>query len=303
MSVITTGAHPKALWPGVYKWINMKYNEHPLECAMLFNNRTSDKKYEEMVEATGFGMVPQKPEGGAISYYGHNQGPTTRFYHVAYGMGFIVTYEELQDNMYPELSRMRGTALAFSFRQTKETVGANILNRGFDTNFPIGDGAALFSASHPVAGGGVQSNVLSIAADLSEASVEDLMVQIALAQNNQNLKIALRPQKLVVAPANMFEAERIVNSNLRSGTGNNDLNAIKSMSMLPGGVMVYHYLDDADAFYITTDAPDGLTMFTRSAFSVRKDNDFDTINAKTAGYERYSFGVGDWRHIYGSAGA
>jgi hypothetical protein len=304
MAVISTGAHPKALWPGIFRWTHMKYSEHPLEITEIFGAmNNSGKKYEETVEATGFGLAPVKAEGAATTYDSHSQGPTTRYMHVAYSLGYIVTREELDDNQYPEKARNRSTALAFSFRQTKEIVGANILNRGFNVAFAGGDGKPLFATDHPGFGGGSQSNKLAVDADLSEAALEDLIVQISQAENNRGLKIAIKPQKLIVHPANMFEAHRIMYSTLQPGTANNDVNAVRNMGVVPGGVAVNHYLTNEDAWYLKTDVPNGLMGFQRTPFEFTRDNDFDTINAKAKGYERYTFGWSDWRGIYGSEGS
>lgn len=297
--VITTGAHPKAFWPGVRKFTHTAYNEYPSEFDMIFDVRTSNKNREETVEATGFGLAQVKPEGQAVSYDSHNQGATTTFRHVAYALGYVVTREEIDDNLYSELARSRSRALAFSFRQTKETVHANILNRAFTAAYAGGDGKELCATDHPSLGAD-QSNELAVAADLSEASLEDLITQISEAENSRGLKIRLIPQRLIVPPALMFEAERIVNSTLRPGTANNDVNAIRSMSSIPQGVMTYHYLTDDDNWFVQTDAPDGLITFQRQAFEFGRDNDFDTENAKAKGYERYSAGWSDWRGIYGS---
>jgi hypothetical protein len=304
MATISTGNHPKALWPGVYKWTHMKYNEHPLEVAEIFGAmQSSVKKYEETVEATGFGLAPVKAEGAATTYDSHSQGPTSRYLHVAYSLGYIVTREELDDNQYAELARNRSTALAFSFRQTKETVGANVLNRGFDSAYTGGDGKSLFATDHPIYGGGTQSNELAVAADLSEAALEDLMIQIAQAQNNRGLPIAIKAQKLIVHPSNMFEAHRIMYSTLQPGTANNDVNAVRSMGVIPGGVAVNHYLTNEDAWFIKTDVPNGLMGFQRTGFEFSRDNDFDTSNAKAKAYERYTFGWSDWRGMFASEGA
>lgn len=300
MAVITTGAHPKALWPGVHKFTHMAYKEYPTEYTTIFDVRSSDKNREETVEATGFGLAQVKAEGAPVNYDSHNQGATTTFRHVAYALGYVVTREELDDNLYAEIARNRSRALAYSFRQTKETVHANILNRAFNNGFVGGDGVEMCSTAHPSLGAN-QSNELDVAADLSEAAIEDLMVQIAAAQNSRGLKIRLIPRRLIVPPALMFEAERIVNSTLRPGTANNDVNAMRSMSSLPDGVFVYHYLTDDDNWFIQTDAPDGLICFDRKGFEFSRDNDFDTENAKAKGYERYSAGWSDWRQIYGSA--
>lgn len=304
MSVITTGAHPKALWPGVRAWTHLKYSERPTQYTQIFGAlQSSNMAYEETVEGTGFGLAQQKSEGGAITYDSHTQGPTTRYRHVVYGLGYKVTMEELADNLYPKLSRARSAALAFSMRQSKEIVGANVLNRGFNNGFVGGDGVELFSTAHPVVDGSTQSNELAVAADLSEAALEDLLVMIHRAENNRGLQIALRGQRLIVHPTEMFEAHRIMNTTLRPGTANNDTNAMREMGVLPGGVVINDYLDDEDAFFIITDCPDGLTGFQRMAFTVSRDNDFDTENACVKALERYSFGWSDWRGCFASAGA
>lgn len=302
MAAITTGAFPKALETGVRKWTHMSYKEHAMECAKVFGPMLKSKqKYEETVEGTGFPMAPTKAEGDSVTYVGQNQGPTTRFTHTAYGLGFVITREARDDNQYPQLARARSNALGFAFRQTKETVFANILNRGFNSSYVGGDGKELLATDHPIAGGGTQSNELAVAADLTEAALEDVLIQIAQAKNNMGLRVNLRPQMLIVAPDNMFEADRLINSTLRPGTANNDKNVL--MGKLPKGAFTYHYLDDADAWFVQTDAQDGLTGFQRVAFEVSRGRDDDTMNAKFIGYERYTGGWSDWRCIYGSPGA
>lgn len=302
MSVITTGNHPKALWPGVKAWFGASYNEIPLQHTEVFSVDTSDKAYEEDVELTGFGLAPVKSEGGSISYDSHTQGPTTRYTHVVYGLGYIVTQEEIEDNQYEKVSRARSRALARSMRQTKEIVGSNVFNRAFNSSYVGGDGLELISTAH-VTVNGTQSNELAVAADLSEASLEDMFIQIMNATDTRGLRIRLMPRKLIV-PSNLaFEAERIVKSNLQNDTANNAINAIKSKGLLPDGVMVWQYLTDTDAWFIKTDAPDGLKLYNRRALSFDKDNDFDTKNAKAAATERYVFGWSDWRAVYGSEGA
>jgi len=304
MSTISTASHPRALWPGIYKWTHLKYAEHPLEISEIFGEmRTSEKKYEETVEATGFGFAVQKAEGAAVTYDTHSQGAVTRYTHLAYSIGWVVTREEGDDNLYRELAMSRSKSLAFSFRQTKETVGANILNRAFNSSYTGGDGVELISTAHPVWGGGTQSNELSPTADLSEASLEDIMILIAQAKNNRNMNVKISAKKLIVPPSLMFEAHRIVYSTLQPGTANNDVNAMRSMGVLPGGVAVNHYLTDTDAWFVLTDAPDGLMGFQRTPFEFTQDNDFDTSNKKAKGYERYTFGWSDFRGIYGSEGA
>jgi hypothetical protein len=302
MATITSGNHPKAHWPGIKKWFGMKYNEKPLQCSMVFDMQTSDKSYEEMVEATSFGLAPSKGEGASITYDDHAQTNVAKFVHAVYGLGYKVTREEGEDNKYAELSRARSASLSFSMRQTKETVHANIFNRAFNASYTGGDGKELLATDHPTRTGD-QSNELAVAADLSEASIEDLLIQVRNAKNSRGLKINLIGKKLIVHPNDMFEAKRILGSALRSGTDQNDLNALRDMGMLPEGVMVYDYLTDTDAFFIQTDAPAGLTGFTRRAIDLTDDNDFDTENMCAKATERYSMGWGDWRCLYGSPGA
>lgn len=300
--VITTGNHPKALWPGVHKWFGRVYNEHPMEYKAIFDTESSNKSYEEDVEVTGFGLAPVKQQGSSVSYDSETQGDTTRYSHVAYGLGYIVTKEELADNQYEVVSKRRSKALAFSMRQTKETVGANVLNRAVTSGYVGGDGQTLLSASHPTVDG-TQSNILGTPADLSEASLEDILIQVMQAKNSRGLKISVMGKLLIVPPAEAFNAERILKTQLRSGTDHNDINAIKNMGLLPEGFTVNHYLTDADAWFIKTNCPSGLTHFERAKLEFTKDKDFDSDNAKAKAYERYSFGWTDWRGVYGSQGA
>lgn len=302
MAVISTGNHPKALWPGVHAFVMGEYDKHPKEYSQIFDIEKSSMAYEEDVETSGFGLAMVKAEGSPTAYDSHQQGFTKRYTHVAYSLGYIVTREEMDDNLYKSRSFKRGKQLSFSFNTTKEIVHANILNRGFNGSYVGGDGVELFSNAHPTLSGN-QSNILAVAADLSEASLEDMLVQMMEAKNSRGLQIAIRGQKLIVAPSEVFNAERIMKSNLRSGTDFNDVNAIKSMGLLPGGICANHYLTDPDAWFVKTDAPNGLTSFERTGFEFKKDNDFDTENAKAKGYERYSVGWTDWRGAYGSPGA
>lgn len=299
--VINTGSFPLALWPGVNGWWGSSYQEHGLECKELFTTKQSDKAYEEVGEITGFGLAPRKPEGESVKYDSHSQGVTTRYTNDAYALGFIVTYEELKDNKYMEVAESRTKGLAFSCRTTKEIVGANVYSRATSGSFLGADGVSLLSTAHPTVTGGTQSNRLSVDADMSEASLEDLCIQIAEAKNTRDLQIALKPTKLVIPPALMFEAQRILRSDLQSGTANNDINALRSMGMIPT-IVTNHYLTDSDAFFIRTDAPEGMTLFDREAISISEDNDFDTKNFKVSSYERYVFGYSDWRGLFGSPG-
>jgi hypothetical protein len=299
--VITTGNHPKALWPGIKAWWGRKYNEHPEECKELFDIEGSTQNYEEDVEVTGFGLAPVKNEGKATTYDSETQGTITRYTHIAYSLGYIVTREEIDDDLYEAVSMRRSEALAFSMRQTKENVAANVYNRGFSTTYPGGDGVAMISASHPTVNG-TQSNIISVAADLSEQSIEDLCIQIMDAKNSRGLDISLMPKSLHVATANAFEATRILKSPLQNDTANNAINALMEMGSIPK-VMVSHYFTDPDAWFIRTNAPRGMVGYTRVPIDFNQDNDFDSENAKAKCYERYKFGFTDFRGIYGSAGA
>ncbi len=302
MGTIVTGAHPKALWPGIHKWFGIKYAEKPLQCMELFNQDSSDKAYEEDVESTSFGLAPVKAEGSALTYDDHNQTNVAKYVHTTYGLGYKVTMEELADSKYEYVSKRRSEMLAYSMRQTKEIVGANIYNNGFDSNFTGAYGIQMLATTHPTRAG-TQSNILSTAADFSEASLEDLLIQIRQAKNSRGLRIQLIGQKLVIPNDLMFEAQRIVNSELQSGTANNDLNALRRLGMLPDGIFVNDYLTDTDAWFVRTDAPAGLLMFERMALEFDKDNDFDTKNACASAVERYSFGWSDWRGVFGTPGA
>lgn len=300
--VINNGTHPKALWPGMHKFWGKSYNEHPREWAEIFAEEKSSKAYEEDAEITGFGLAPVKQQAGSVSYDSENAGPTTRYTHVVYGLGYIVTREQLDDNQYEEISRKRIKSLAFSMRQTEEVVAANVLNRGFNSSYTGGDGVELFSDAHSTLDG-TQSNEMATAADLSEAALESLSIQIMQAKNSRGLRIALMPKKIVVPPDLKFEAERILRSDLRVGTDHNDINALRSQGMFPDGTCINHYLTDADAFFIKTDAPDGMRRFTRRSTEFTKDNDFDTENAKAKATMRFSLGWTDWRGMYASPGA
>lgn len=301
MAVITTGSHPKALWPGVYAWFGAKYNEHPQEYTQLFDSKSSSKNYEELVEQTGFGLAPVKAEGSSTAYDSHAQGVVARGTNVAYSLGYIVTREEKADNLYSEVSMQRAASLAFSMAQTRENVGANVYNRAFNSSYTGGDGKELCAEDHSSLVGN-QSNELATPADLSEASLEDLTIQIMDAKNSKGLKISLQPQSLVVPTALVYDAQRILESTLRSATADNDINALNSMGIIPK-VVVNHYLTDTNAWFIRTNAPSGLCWFDREPVQFSKDEDFDTDNAKAKAYMRFIPFWGDWRGLYGTAGA
>ena len=305
MSVITTGAIPKALWPGVKGWWGMFYTPHEAEYLDLFDKTTSEQAYEEYVQVTDFPLVPEKAQGSATVYASHQQGFVTRVTNVQYGLGFIVTYEELKNNLYMKVAKRRTASLAFSFRTTKETVGANVYNRAFNSAFTFGDGKELLATDHPNTTGGTFSNELSPAADLSEAAIEDLVIQIMGATTDSGHSFALKPVSLIVPRQLWFEANRIVRSTLQSDTANNAVNVIQLTNAFPKGIKMNHYLTDADAWFIRTDIPteSGLIYQEREAMVFDTDNDFDTKNFKSKGYEDYAFSAVDPRSLYGSAGA
>lgn len=300
MTVITRSAHPSDLWPGVMAHYGNAYKEYAPEWSQIFEKRQSKKAYEQIVEVNGFGLMPVKTEGAPIQYDTDAEGIKTTFTPVVYGLGYMVTEEEIEDNLYPEVSGRRARALGKSARTTQEIVHANVFNLGFSTNGA--DGVPLFSTSHPTPGG-LQANKATVDADLTEASLEDMLTLIAGAKDRRGLPIKLRSMKLVVASGAQFNAARILNSNLRSGTANNDINAVKSMGLLDGGVVVNHYLTDPDAWYIMTDADEGMLSIWRREPSIQQDNEFETGNAKAKSTQRFSVGYGDWRSVFGSAGA
>jgi hypothetical protein len=299
---INTGSIAKLLWPGLDAIWGSDYRDYPTEYTQLFDTDTSEKAYEEDVELDGFGLAPVKPEGSGTSYDSTSQGPVSRYTHVAYGLGFVITREAIDDNQYEKKALNNTRALARSFRQTKENVCANVYNRAFNSSYTGGDGVCLLSSAHPTNAGNM-SNVLATAADLSEASLEDLCVQIAGATDGRGLKIALMPKKLVIPYQLMFEATRILKSMGQNDTANNAVNAIRSIGLFADGATINHYLTDTDAFFVRTDAPNGLKYFSRTAAEFAQDNDFDTSNLKYKGYERYAAGWTDPRGLYGSQGA
>jgi hypothetical protein len=298
--VITRSSHPEALWPGVKAWFGQRYNEHEPQWAKVFTKDMSEKAYEKVVESTGFGLASAKGEGQSVSYDTAIQGITNTLTPVAYGLGYIVTREEREDNLYTEVSMKRSRALAFSMKQTQEVVHANILNRAFNAAYPGGDGVALCSNAH-VTRSGNQSNLL-VAADLSESAVEDAVKVIRQATNARGLKINLRPKALIVHTDDQFNATRIFRSELRVGTANNDINALKVMGSIPE-IVPYVYLSDNDAWFVQTDAPEGLLSYWRREVEFDKDDEFDTENAKAKATMRFSTGWGDYRSVWGSAGA
>lgn len=302
MSIINSGSFAKALWPGVNAWYGKSYNDYPVEFMDLFEKNTSSKAFEEDIGVSSFGLAVQKGEGASIQYDTERQGFITRYQHVVFALGFIITREVMEDDQYDVVGQKKANALARSIRQTKEIFGANVYNRAFNAAFTGGDGVSMINAAHPNIKGGTWSNVIATAADLSEAAIEQACIDIAGFTDDAGLLIAARPESLVISRQQIYEAKRILGSDGRVGTDNNDLNALKTMGAIPK-VITNHYLTDVDAWFIRTDVKDGLKYFERRADSFDMDSDFDTDNAKFKAMSRYSFGWTDPRAIYGSPGA
>ena len=296
---ITTGSFAKALWPGVNKWYGDSYAQHRTEYTDLFDTESSRKAYEETMGISGMGLASVKTEGGAIAYDSSKQGFLTRFTHVVYGLGFIITREMVEDDLYDVIGKQRASALAFSMRQTKEIIGANVYNRAFNNAYKGGDLVEMVSNAHLNVAGGTYSNLQS--ADLSEAALEQACIDIMKYTNDRGLKIAVMPEKLIVPVDLVFEAERILKTEGRVNTADNDMNALKAMGKFPGGIVTNHYLTDTDAWFCRTNVK-GLKHFERRGDDFTMDNDFDTDNAKYKATGRFSFGWDDPRSIYGSAG-
>lgn len=302
MSVINSSNFAKALWPGVNAWWGKAYAEYPEEWSKLFDKYSSRKAFEEDVGVSSFGLASVKAEGAPIAYDTERQAFISRYTHVVYASGFIITREIYEDDQYDVVGQRKAQGLAFSMRQTKEVIGANVYNRAFNASFVGGDGVSLINSAHPNYAGGTWSNVLATASDLSEAALEQACIDIAGFTNDRGLTIAVRPDALIIPRQSIFEAQRILKSDGRVGTDNNDLNALKTMGMIPK-IITNHYLTDTDAWFIRTDVKDGMKYFERRADEFGMDEDFDTENAKYKATMRFSFGWTDARGLYGSAGA
>lgn len=300
---INRGNFAKALWPGINAWYGEKYAEFPVQYTGLFETQNSTKAFEEDVGVTGFGLAAVKGEGGSIAYDDMQQGFLTRYTHVTYGLGFIITEEMIEDDQYMIVGSKKAAALAYSMRQTKEIVGANVYNRAFNASYTGGDGKELLATDHPNITGGTWANELATAADISEASLEQAIIDMGKWTNDRGLKIAVIPQKLIIPVDLQFDVERILASPLQAGNSNNDINALKSTGRFPGGVFVNNYLTDSDAWFIGTNVPEGMKYLERRADNFSEDNDFDTNNLKYKATARYSFGWTDPRGLFGSPGA
>jgi hypothetical protein len=302
MSVITSSNFAKALWPGVNAWWGKAYAEYPAEWDKLFDKFSSRKAFEEDVGVSSFGLASVKAEGAPITYDNERQSFISRYTHVVYASGFVITREVYEDDQYDVVGQRKAQGLAFSMRQTKEVIAANVYNRAFNASYTGGDGVSLINSAHPNYAGGTWSNVLATASDLSEAALEQACIDIAGFTNDRGLTIAVRPDALIIPRQSIFEASRILKSDGRVGTENNDLNALKTMGMIPK-IVTNHYLTDTDAWFIRTDVKDGMKYFERRADEFGMDEDFDTENAKYKATMRFSFGWTDPRALFGSAGA
>lgn len=301
--VINTGTHPKLLWPGVHTVWGQLYASHPKEYEDLYNVETSKKAYEQDVQVTGFGLATVKGQGAPVQYDSEEQGFVTTYTHVAYSLGYIVTKEELDDNLYKEVATRRARANAFSINQTVENVGALVYNDAFTGDYYLSpDGQPLISNAHVQVSGGTFSNRLTPDADLSEAALEDINIQIMQMTMDRGLKIAGMADSLHIAPSEFYNANRILKSVLQNDTANNAINALKVTGAFPKGIKLNHYFTNPQAWFVRTNIPNGMTFFWRTKPEFDQDNDFDTKNAKAATYMRFSLGNTDPRGIYGSNG-
>jgi len=295
MGVIATSSFAKALWPGVNTWYGNAYNQYETEYDKLFDKSTSRKAFEEDVGGSYFGLAPVKSEGAPITYDTARQGFTSRYNHVVYALGFIITREIYEDDQYDVVGKLKAQSLAFSMRQTKEIVAANVYNRAFaGSGYLGGDGKTLLASDHPNIAGGTYSNIPTTAVDLSEAALEQAYIDIAGFTNDRGLLIKVLPKSLILPRQLMFEAKRILGSDGRVGTDNNDLNALKSLGLIPS-YSVNHFFTDTDAWFIRTDVQNGMKLFERRADEFDMDEDFDTENAKYKATARYSVGWSDPR--------
>ena len=292
----------KELLPGLNALFGLEYAKYENEHAEIYETESSERSFEEEVKLSGFGAAPVKPEGSAISYDNAQESFTARYNHETVAMGFSITEEAMEDNLYDSLSARYTKALARAMAYTKQVKAASLLNTGF-TTFQSGDGVTLFNTAHPTVAGGTNSNRPSVDTDLNETSLEQAVIDIAAYKDERGLLIAARPRKLIVPPSLMFVATRLLQTELRVGTADNDINAINTNGSIPGGYAVNHYLTDNDAWYLTTDIPNGLKHFVRVAMSTSMDGDFDTGNVRYKARERYSFGVSDPLAMYASPGA
>jgi hypothetical protein len=305
---ITRNQLVKELEPGLNALFGLEYNRYDNEHAEIFATETSERAFEEEVQLTGFANASVKQEGASVVFDNASEAYTSRYTHQTIALAFAITEEAIEDNLYDRLAARYTRALARSMSQTKQTIAANILNNGFNTSgsYNGGDGVSLLNTAHPLANGGTFRNTLSTAADLSETSLEQSLIDIAAFVDERGLKVALQGRKLIIPKELQFTAERILKSplstTLQSGVASNNINAILNMGMIPEGYRVNHFLTDTNAFFIMTDAPNGLKEFVRAPIKTAIEGDFDTGNVRFKARERYSFGWSDPRGIYGSPG-
>jgi hypothetical protein len=293
----------KELLPGLNALFGMEYARYGEEHKEIYESETSERSFEEETKLSGFSAAPVKNEGQAIAYDNAQEAWTTRYNHETIALGFSITEEAIEDNLYDSLSARYTKALARAMAYTKQVKSAAVLNNGFSAVYPGGDGVALFSTAHPLVNGEVNSNRPSTAADLNETSLEAAVIQIAGWTDERGLLIAARPRKLVVPPNLMFVATRLLETELRVGTTDNDINALKNNGSIPGGYTVNHFLTDTNAWFLTTDVPNGMKHFVRTPLQNSMDGDFDTGNVRYKARERYSFGWSDPLGMFGSPGA
>jgi len=293
----------KELLPGLNALFGLEYARYGEEYKEIYETETSERSFEEETKLSGFSAAPVKNEGSAIAYDNAQEVFTARYTHETIALGFSLTEEAIEDNLYDSLSSRYTKSLARAMAYTKEVKGASTLNNGFSASFPGGDGVALFSTQHPLVSGGVNSNTPATPADLSETSLEAAVIQISLWTDERGLLIAAKPRKLVIPTNLQFVATRILETELRVGTADNDINALKNNGSIPGGYSVNHWLTDTDAWFLTTDVPNGMKHFVRTPLQNSMDGDFDTGNVRYKSRERYSFGFSDPLGMFGSPGA
>jgi len=293
----------KELLPGLNALFGLEYNKYGEEHKEVYETETSERSFEEETKLSGFSAAPVKNEGAAIAYDNAQEAWTARYNHETIALGFSLTEEAVEDNLYDTLSARYTKALARAMAYTKQVKAANVLNNGFSATYPGGDGVQLFNTAHPLVSGGTNSNTPAVAADLNETSLENAVIQIAAWTDERGLLIAAKPRKLIVPPALMFVATRLLETQLRVGTNDNDINAIINNGSIPEGYTVNHFLTDTNAWFLTTDVPNGMKHFVRTPLATSMDGDFDTGNVRYKARERYSFGWSDPLGMFGSPGA
>ena len=293
----------KELLPGLNALFGLEYSRYGEEHKELYETEKSERSFEEETKLSGFSAAPVKNEGQAIAYDNAQEAFTARYNHETIALGFSITEEAIEDNLYDSLSARYTKALARAMAYTKQVKAASVINNGFNSAFPGGDGVSLFNSAHPLVSGGTNSNTPSTAADLNETSLENAVIQIAAWTDERGLLIAAKPRKLIIPPSLMFVATRLLETSLRVGTTDNDINALKNNGAIPEGYTVNHFLTDSNGWYLTTDVPNGLKHFERMPLTNSMDGDFDTGNVRYKARERYSFGWSDPLGVFGSPGS